>query len=79
MMITVTSTTKIVKIKTDGLCDGIDCRVWEGKTEAGVKVQCLILRIAAEDTEDLTQFERELSERAHPSPTVNMWPRRMVI
>ena len=25
----------------------IDCRVWEGTTESGVKVQCLITRIAA--------------------------------
>jgi hypothetical protein len=54
--ITIESTTKIVK------ANGIDCRVWEGTTERGVKVVCLIPNIAAWADQDLTQFDAELRE-----------------
>lgn len=54
MIITIESTTKVVKL------NGIDCRVWEGQTVSGVKVHCFIPRIAAKDDQDLSQFESEL-------------------
>jgi hypothetical protein len=56
MKITIESTTKIIK------ANGIDCRVWEGTTERGVKLQALIPRIAALGDQDLSQFESELQE-----------------
>ncbi len=79
MKITIESTTKTVLIKRYRDDDGIECRVWEGTTESGVKVQCLIPRIAAEKTEDLSQFERELTECKPPSVDVQMFPLRMII
>jgi len=54
--------------------------VWEGVTEYGVKVQALIPRIAAQDDQDLSQFEAELQEHAPPSATVQAWwPLRMIL
>ena len=73
MKITIESTTKIVN------ADGIDCRIWEGETERGVKVQCLIPRIAAWVGEDLAQFEAELREQRPPSAEVEVWPLRMIL
>jgi hypothetical protein len=51
MKMTIESTTRIVN------ADGIDCRVWEGVSERGVRVQVLVPRIAAQDGQDLSQFE----------------------
>lgn len=73
MKITIESTTKIVN------ASGVECRVWEGVTEGGVKVQCLIPRIAALAGEDLSQFEAELQEQRAPSVDVVMFPLRMVL
>lgn len=73
MKITIESTTRIVN------ASGIDCRVWEGVTERGVKVQVLIPRIAAAIGEDLTQFEAELKEQRAPSAEVQAFPLRMIL
>jgi hypothetical protein len=74
MKITIESTTRIVN------ASGIDCRVWEGVTERGVKVQCLIPRIAALADQDLSQFEAELTEHHSPSSAeVQAWPLRMIL
>jgi hypothetical protein len=74
MTITISNTTEIV------VADGVPCRVWEGQTESGVKVQCLIVRIAtfASGT-DLAQFEAELEEAAAPSAEVQAFPLRMIL
>ena len=73
MKIQIESTTKIVN------ASGIDCRVWEGVTERGVKVQVLVPRIAALAGEDLTQFEAELQEQRPPSAEVQAFPLRMIL
>jgi hypothetical protein len=73
MKVTIESTTKIVK------ASGIDCRVWEGKTEKGIEITCLIPRIAVKDGQDLASFERELQEQAAPSATIEAWPLRMIL
>lgn len=54
-------------------------RVWEGRTESGVPVQCVITRIAAPRSEDLQQFERELFERHAPAPAEPAFPMRMIL
>jgi hypothetical protein len=71
--ITIENTTKVVE------ADGVQCRVWEGQTETGVKVQALIPRIAVGPGEDVSQFERELSEQRPPSSLVDAWPLRMIL
>ncbi len=73
MKITIESTTRIIN------ASGIDCRVWEGITERGVKVQALIPRIAALAGEDLSQFEAELQEQKPPSAEVQAFPLRMIL
>lgn len=73
MKITVESTTKIVKL------NGIDCRVWEGESERGIKVHCYIPRIAAKDDQDLSQFEAELEEQRKPSAEIEAIPLRMIL
>ena len=73
MKMTIESTTKVV------LADGVACRVWEGVTEHGVKVQALIPRVAALADQDLSQFEAELQEQKPPSPDVQAFPLSMIL
>lgn len=88
MKITLESTSRIVSIKSEtSIVDraGIrhrqhmECRVWEGQTVTGVKVICLIPRIAAVNEGDLTEFEKELKEMSPPSPDVEAFPQKMII
>jgi hypothetical protein len=81
MKITIESTTKVVEVVNDGFgkSAAIQARVWEGETDSGIKVQCLITRIAAEATQNLSQFERELQECKAPSVDVQMFPMRMIL
>jgi hypothetical protein len=72
MKITIESTSQIVN------ADGIDCRVWEGTTEHGVKVTALIPRIAALADQDLTQFETELQKMRAPIG-FEAFPLRMIL
>jgi hypothetical protein len=69
--IELTSTGQIVEL------DGVLCRVWEGRTAAGVKLTAFIARVAIERAADARQFERELIESPQPKPT-EAWPPRMV-
>ena len=73
MKVTIESTTKIVS------ADGIQCRVWEGKTERGVEITCLIPRIAVKNGQDTEQFEVELQETRSPSDEIEAWPMRMIL
>lgn len=78
MKITIESTTKITRIElTHG--QSIECRVWEGETERGVKIQCLIPRIAALADQDLAQFEAELQEQRAPCAVAQAFPLRMIL
>ena len=56
MKITIESTEKIVTL------NGIDCRVWEGETERGIKLHCFIPRIGVARDQD---FEQELKEQRY--------------
>lgn len=77
MEVNLESTSKIVTIVKDGA--EIPARVWEGVTAKGVKVQALITRIAAQQDQDLSQFEAELSETCAPSAEVQAFPLRMIL
>lgn len=72
MKITIESTSKIVHV------GGVTARVWQGQTEAGVAVTCLIHRIAVDRKENCEQFERELQETVAPNGEV-LWPLRMFL
>lgn len=76
MKIIIESTTQITEV------NGVPARVWEGHTETGIKVICLVTRIAVskdEDPEVLQFFEKELQECKAPSPEVAVYPLRMII
>ena len=73
MTITIHSTTKIVSL------NGIECRVWEGETERGIKLFCFIPRIGVARDQDTSQFEQELTEQRAPSPEIQAIPLRMLI
>jgi hypothetical protein len=73
MKITIENTTRIIT------ANGIPCRVWEGVSERGVKVQCLIPRIAALADQDLGQFEAELQEQRPPSDAMSAFPARLIL
>jgi|HubBroStandDraft_2_1064218.scaffolds.fasta_scaffold10684_4 hypothetical protein len=85
MTITITSTSEVVTLSRDGTADErlggeILCRVWEGKTESGIPVQCLLARIAAQGNDDqLAQFEDQLIEQAPPTSPERAFPLRMLI
>lgn len=75
MKVQLESTTHIVTLD-----NGIQCRVWEGQTDSGIRVQALIPRIAAHKDEDLSQFERELQEQKPPTAAaIDCFPLRMVL
>jgi hypothetical protein len=72
MKITIESTTKIVQV------NGVDARIWEGHTDSGIPVHCLVTRIAVAKDADASQFERELQRP--PSPVIDgVYPARMVL
>jgi hypothetical protein len=75
MKIMIESTTQIVE------ANGIQFRVWEGESERGVKVQCLIMRVVAREDagRGLEQFEADLQECRPPSPDFNPFPLRMIL
>jgi hypothetical protein len=75
MTLTITNTTQIVTI------NGIPARVWEGVSENGIRVQCLITRIAVHNNDDCAQFEKELTEQAAPrsEDRPDAFPLRMVL
>lgn len=73
MKITIENTTKMVK------ANGVDCRVWEGETEHGVKIVVLIPRIAVKEGQDVKQFEAELQEQRAPSAETEVFPLRMIL
>lgn len=74
MKMTIESTTQMVT------ADGIQCRVWEGQTERGVKVSVLVPRIAVKIGQDMKQFESELQEQRAPSiESQEVFPLRMIL
>lgn len=62
MKITVTNTDEIRTLP-----GGRQARVWEGETESGIPVYCLILVIAVHRDDDCAEFERELQEPPNPA------------
>lgn len=71
--ITLESTTKVCTL------NGIQVRVWEGKTEAGVPMCAFIARVAVSRDEDVAQFDRDLQACRVPSAEVSAFPARMIL
>lgn len=74
MKITIESTNKVVEL------DGVPARIWEGKTDSGIKVHCFITRIAIDKNEVRTdEFERELQETRTPTVEIQDIPFRLIL
>jgi hypothetical protein len=73
MKLTIESTTRVVEI------NGVPARIWEGTSEAGVRVLCLVTRVAVERSQDCSQFDRELSEQRAPSAAALEIPSRLLL
>lgn len=69
MKINLRSTSSIVKV------NGVEARVWEGHTESGISVSCLITRIAVDKYEDCSEFEKELIEKPAPRAAMDAFLR----
>ncbi len=80
MKITIESTSKIIMLKPGPLADGIPARIWEGKTESGIKVHCYVTRIAVDKDEPrVEEFEKELQKTKVPSTDVAAIPARLIL
>jgi hypothetical protein len=77
MTITITSTTHIANLRINGI--DVPARIWEGQTDSGIPVHCYITRIAVHESQDCSQFERELQEQRQPSFEVAAIPLRMIL
>lgn len=70
MKITLESTSQIVQL------NGVNCRVWEGKSEGGARLTAFIVRVAVDPDGDASELERELKAQRAPSVA---WPPGMVL
>lgn len=73
MKIIIESTSHVVEV------NGVPGRMWEGTTDTGIAVQCLITRIAVLKTDDCEQFEKELKEQKPPTAVALAFPARMIL
>lgn len=64
MTVTLTSTDKIVELKTAS--GTVPARLWEGFTDKGVRCHAFVTRIAVHKDDDATEFEKELQEQHAP-------------
>jgi len=80
MKVTINSTSKIVRLKSALLLDGIPARVWEGETESGIKVHCFITRIGIDKNEPrYLEFEQELIACQEPTPEIDLYPKVLIL
>jgi|GEM_PF-545747 hypothetical protein len=57
----------------------VPARVWQGTTERGIKVQALIIRIAALADQDLLEFGAELLQQSAPLAGPPAFPLRLIL
>jgi hypothetical protein len=79
MKITIESTSQIVTIQNRENEGHVQGRVWDGHTDTGIYVQCVITRIAAPADADQSQFKRELKQCRTPEPGEMVFPLRMIV
>jgi len=70
MKIQIPATENVTKI------EGVPVRLWEGITEVGTKCKVFVHRIAVHNSDDSSQFEKELQEQMPPSIVI---PLRMIL
>jgi len=80
MKIMIESTDRVVEVRAGTHTSPVPARVWQGTTESGIPVVCLVTRIAVPEGQPQEQFQRELKEHSAPSrDAVEAFPLRMLI
>lgn len=78
MKITIESTTRVIEVEVGGV--KVPGRIWEGHSDTGIPVTCLITRVAVHKDFPQEQFEAELRECKAPSQhAIEAIPLRMII
>jgi ribosomal protein S12 methylthiotransferase accessory factor YcaO len=81
--ITLESTTRVVDVAASLSAEGVPGRVWEGKTESGVRVIAVVTLIAVPSDaghDEIAAFYRELTEQRPPtSAAEQVFPLRMIL
>ena len=79
MKLSIESTNHMTTIEVPG-GGSVPARIWEGHTESGIPVVCLITRVAVHKEHDTAQFERELAEQRAPSQAgIEAIPLRLIL
>jgi hypothetical protein len=79
LKITIESTKRVVKFHARRGAAPVDCRVWEGKTESGIEIQCLIPMIAVREEARQQEFEAELKTHRGPQIEPQAFPARLIV
>lgn len=80
MKLTIESTTRVVQLRLEPEGLEIPARVWEGKTESGIPVICLVTCVAVDQDHDLSEFERELEACKPPRAAASeAFPLRLIL
>ena len=80
MKITIESTDRICEVRTGTHTSPIPARVWQGTTESGIPVVCLVARVAVPENQPQEQFQQELQQHAAPSrDALEAFPLKMLI
>ena len=75
-------TSKIVLLQDAATVDGIEARIWQGKTATGIPVHAIITRVAVEKgrpPHEYTEFEEALKETEAPRPEVEAYDMRLIL
>jgi hypothetical protein len=73
MKLTLESTERIITV------NGVPARIWVGTSEGGVKCHAYITRVAVDEGQDYSVFERELEQCAPPSFEILAIPARLIL
>lgn len=79
MKVLLTATDMVVEVVGPEGGASVPGRVWEGTTDTGIAVSCVVTRIAVAREADQAQFEAELSEQRPPTAHPGAWPNRFVL
>lgn len=79
MKVTIESTEVFIEVATPAGAPRTAGRLWVGRTEKGVPVQLLVMRVAVSNAERQDDFLAELKETPAPTPAVVAFPLRMML
>lgn len=79
MKASIESTDTFIEVAAPAGAPRTQARLWVGRTESGIPIQLLILRVAVPLAAHHAEFEQELREQPAPAPEVIAFPLRMVL